>query len=77
MRHRCRPHHHVHGPDPIQSDHRRIGLFIVPRTWKLLSQVVHILMEDVPTEIDLLEPESALLEIPAGAGIRSNPAGVN
>ncbi|GCC48893.1 hypothetical protein chiPu_0033041, partial [Chiloscyllium punctatum] len=27
-----------------------IGLFIVPRTWKLLSQAVHILMEGVPTE---------------------------
>lgn len=32
-----------------------IGLFIVPRTWKLLSQAVHILMEGVPTEIDLRE----------------------
>lgn len=30
-----------------------IGLFIVPRTWKLLYQTVHILMEGVPAEIDL------------------------
>jgi cobalt-zinc-cadmium efflux system protein len=41
-----------------------IGLFIVPRTWKLLSQAVHILMEGVPAEIDLPELEKALLEIP-------------
>lgn len=40
-----------------------IGLFIVPRTWKLLSQAVHILMEGVPTEIDLPELEKALLKI--------------
>jgi len=41
-----------------------IGLFIVPRTWKLLSQAVHILMEGTPTEIDLPNLEKALLEIP-------------
>ena len=41
-----------------------IGLFIVPRTWKLLSQAVHILMEGVPTEIDLPELEKTLLRIP-------------
>ncbi|MES2165654.1 MAG: hypothetical protein V4458_01260 [Pseudomonadota bacterium] len=37
------------------------GLFIVPRTWKLLSQAVHILMEGAPTEIDLPELQKALL----------------
>jgi len=41
-----------------------IGLSIVPRTWKLLNQAVHILMEGVPTEIDLPELEKALLPIP-------------
>ena len=34
-----------------------IGLFIVPRTWLLLKQVTHILMEGVPpnVDVDLLE----------------------
>lgn len=41
-----------------------IGLFIVPRTWKLLNQAVHILMEGVPAEIDLPLLEKALREIP-------------
>lgn len=41
-----------------------IGLFIVPRTWKLLNQAVHILMEGVPAEIDLSLLEKTLLEIP-------------
>lgn len=41
-----------------------IGLFIVPRTWTLLKQAVHILMEGVPAEVDLPELEKALLEIP-------------
>lgn len=41
-----------------------IGLFIVPRTWKLLKQAVHILMEGVPAEIDLSMVEEALLKIP-------------
>lgn len=40
-----------------------IGLFIVPRTWSLLKQAVHILMEGVPVEVDLGELEKALLEI--------------
>jgi len=30
-----------------------IGLFIVPRTWILLKQAVHILMEGTPPEIDM------------------------
>jgi cobalt-zinc-cadmium efflux system protein len=41
-----------------------IGLFIVPRTWKLLNQAVHILMEEVPAEIDLPLLEKALGQIP-------------
>jgi len=41
-----------------------IGLFIVPRTWKLLKQAVHILMEGVPIEVDVPSLEKALLEIP-------------
>jgi cobalt-zinc-cadmium efflux system protein len=30
-----------------------IGLFIVPRTWKLMSDAIHILMEGVPEHIDM------------------------
>lgn len=41
-----------------------IGLFIVPRTWKLLKQTVHILMEGAPAEIDPSMVEEALLKIP-------------
>jgi cobalt-zinc-cadmium efflux system protein len=41
-----------------------IGLFIVPRTWRLLSQAVHILMEGVPAEVDIGLLEAALREIP-------------
>ena len=41
-----------------------IGLFIVPRTWRLLSKAVHILLEGVPAEVDLNLLERALREIP-------------
>ena len=41
-----------------------IGLFIVPRTWRLLSQATHILLEGVPAEVDLTLLEAALKEIP-------------
>ena len=30
-----------------------IGLFIVPRTWMLLKQVTHILLEGTPPEVDV------------------------
>ena len=40
-----------------------IGLFIVPRTWILLKQVVHILMEGTPPEVDMALLERRLLEI--------------
>lgn len=43
--------------------------FIIPRTWKLLSQAVHILMEGVPAEIDLPELEKVLLEISAATDL--------
>ena len=41
-----------------------IGLFIVPRTWILLRQAVHILMEGTPPEIDVALLERKLLAIP-------------
>lgn len=48
--------------DPIIG--AAIGLFIVPRTWKLLSQAVHILLEGVPSEVNLEELKAALIAIP-------------
>jgi len=46
--------------DPIVSG--VIALFIVPRTWSVLRQAVHILMEGVPPHLDLREMESAMRE---------------
>lgn len=44
--------------DPIIG--AAIGLFIVPRTWTLLKDATHILMEGVPERIDVAVLESAL-----------------
>lgn len=52
--------------DPIVA--AAIGFFIVPRTWRLLMQAVHILLEGVPAEIDLTALEGALKGIP---GVRA------
>lgn len=41
-----------------------IGLFIVPRTWILLSQVVHILMQGAPADMDVAAVENRLKAIP-------------
>jgi cobalt-zinc-cadmium efflux system protein len=46
--------------DPIVSG--VVALFIVPRTWSVLRQAVHILMEGVPPHLDLREIESAMRE---------------
>lgn len=48
--------------DPIFA--AGIGLFIVPRTWTLLKNAVHILLEGVPPNINLDDVERALLKIP-------------
>lgn len=47
--------------DPIISV--GIGLFILPRTWKLLSEVAHILMEGVPQHVELEALELALKNV--------------
>lgn len=47
--------------DPIMG--AGIGLFIVPRTWTLLKQVTHILMEGTPPNVDLGLLERKLMEI--------------
>jgi cobalt-zinc-cadmium efflux system protein len=46
--------------DPLAS--AIIGLFIIPRTWNVLRQAVHILMEGVPPHLDLREIEGAMRE---------------
>ena len=40
-----------------------IGLFIVPRTWILLKQVIHILLEGTPPEVDTAALERRLMAI--------------
>jgi cobalt-zinc-cadmium efflux system protein len=44
--------------DPVAS--AAIGLLIVPRTWGLLRQAVHVLMEGVPPHLDPREIEDAM-----------------
>jgi cobalt-zinc-cadmium efflux system protein len=48
--------------DPIVG--AGIGLFIVPRTWILLKQAVHILMEGTPPNVDIALLEKSLLALP-------------
>lgn len=48
--------------DPIVG--AAIGLFIVPRAWILLKQVIHILMEGTPPEVDLSLLEAKLRALP-------------
>lgn len=48
--------------DPIIG--AAIGLFIIPRTWMLLRQAIHILMEGTPPEVDIKLLEQRLLAIP-------------
>ena len=52
--------------DPAAS--AAIGLFILPRTWGLLGQAVHVLLEGVPPHLDLREIETA---IRASHGVRA------
>ena len=52
--------------DPIASI--AMGIFILPRTWKLLKQVAHILMEGTPSHIDI---ESVKDDISAIEGVES------
>jgi cobalt-zinc-cadmium efflux system protein len=41
-----------------------IGLFIVVRTWGLLTQVVNVLLEGTPPHLDINEIETAMREVP-------------
>jgi cobalt-zinc-cadmium efflux system protein len=53
--------------DPIIS--AGIGLFIVPRTWSLLSEAVHVLLEGTPAEIDLVQLRAAIQGLPGVADV--------
>jgi cobalt-zinc-cadmium efflux system protein len=52
--------------DPLIS--AAIGLFILPRTWRLIRQALHILMEGVPSHLDIGEIETAMTTVP---GVRA------
>jgi len=41
-----------------------IGLFIVPRTWKMLKETAHVLMEGVPANVNLETVKQEMLKIP-------------
>ena len=47
--------------DPIFSV--VIGLFILPRTWKLLTQAVNVLLEGTPAHINVAAVEQAMLKV--------------
>ena len=47
--------------DPIFSV--LIGLFILPRTWKLLMQAVNVLLEGTPAHINLAAVEQEILKV--------------
>lgn len=53
--------------DPFLS--AGISIFIIWRTWTLLSQSVHVLMEGVPSQLDALEVGQALANVPGVKGI--------
>ncbi len=53
--------------DPIVG--AGIGLFIVPRTWILLKQAVHILMEGTPPNVDIALLEKSLLALPGVSAV--------
>lgn len=53
--------------DPIFSV--VIGLFILPRTWKLMTLAVNVLLEATPARINLAEVERAMLGVDGVASI--------
>lgn len=48
--------------DPIFG--AAIGLFIIPRTWTLLKNVTHILMEGAPSDLDLAKLTETMRSVP-------------
>lgn len=53
--------------DPLVS--AGIGLFIVPRTWLLLRDSVHVLLEGTPAELDLASVRAAIERVAGVAGV--------
>lgn len=53
--------------DPLIS--AGIGLFILPRTWKLLSAAVHVLMEGTPAGFDVRALEKAIYGVNGVLGV--------
>lgn len=53
--------------DPLVS--AGIGLFILPRTWRLLSDAVGILLEGTPSEVNLPAVREAVSGVPGVAGV--------
>ncbi|HEY1189787.1 MAG TPA: cation diffusion facilitator family transporter [Gemmata sp.] len=53
--------------DPLVS--AAIGLFILPRTWKLLSDATHILLEGTPEGVDLTAVRAAIASAPGVSGV--------
>jgi cobalt-zinc-cadmium efflux system protein len=47
--------------DPMIS--AAIGLFILPRTWALMRQALHVLMEGVPLHLDIQQIEAAMITV--------------
>jgi len=41
-----------------------IAIFVVPRTWALLREAIHILLEGTPREVDLEELRAAMESVP-------------
>jgi cobalt-zinc-cadmium efflux system protein len=46
-----------------------IGLWVLPRTWVLLRDTTHVLLQGVPRGVDLGEVRSALAAVPGVAGV--------
>ena len=48
--------------DPLMS--AGIAIFIVPRTWRLLTQAVNVLLEGTPAHLSLEEVQAAIVQVP-------------
>lgn len=46
-----------------------IGLFILPRTWKLLTQAVNVLLEGTPAHINLAAIDEAIMKVDGIAAV--------
>lgn len=55
--------------DPLVA--AAIGLFILPRTWRLCAQAIRIVMEIAPPEVDVAAVEQRLIGLPGVAGVHA------